>query len=506
MARYKHGNQRGCLRDTRENILKEIELWVEDFSRPPIFWLNGPTGIGKSAIAQSVVEWCDAHGKTGLFFSSSHDANDHNNPHSVFPTAIQLAQKHPEIRPILVALLRSNPDVVYESPYDQVEKLIVKPLKSANIPTVIVIDALEEWIDDAPQSAVFSAVEHWVKEIPEVKFLITGRSKPRILAGSHLPILNGLTDVFSLHDGVQDRIDNDIRIFLKHRLSGLANRKELDNWPTDAQLDQLRDRADGLFVYAVATVKFLDHKQTPTSEKYAIIAHSPDDTIHEGTVEGVHRGLSLDYLCISILQGSFKNNDDEDDTIVRSVLAIMVLATYPLPPSAIADLSCSEVGEVVSILSSITSLLRLHEDPNRPVRPFHKLLSDLLTSSTRCADKRFYISPGKYHSEIALNCLRLMNETLEGGLSLQNDTAHSEVTLKYACAAWHVHLAQAREDVATLISSLRHFLEEKSGMWLWVLGAPATTTVMSARENTTSWLREVHFVRSNSFQCLRALY
>jgi hypothetical protein len=277
-------------------------------------------------------------------------------------------------------------------------------------------------------------------------------------ASFHLS-LGGLVEVLTLHDTAQDPID--IRLFLKHELSGLAVRRGLDNWPTDGQLDQLRDRAGGLFAYASATVKFLDHKHASTNEQYTIIVQSPDDTIHEGTVEGVHRGSSLDSLCISIFQTSFKKNDDDDDAIVRSVLATIVLATRPLPPSAIADLIHLELGEVMSILRSIQSLLRLHEDPSQPVRPFHKLLSDLLTSPTRCLDKRFHISPGEFHSEIALNCLKLINETLESGISLQNHTAHSGVALKYACAVWHVHLAQAREDVTTLVSALRHFLEEK---------------------------------------------
>ena len=55
-AGYKHGNRRGCLRDTRETVLNEIELWIKDFSKSPIFWLNGLAGTGKSTIAQTISE------------------------------------------------------------------------------------------------------------------------------------------------------------------------------------------------------------------------------------------------------------------------------------------------------------------------------------------------------------------------------------------------------------------------------------------------------------------
>jgi len=483
---YQHGNWRGCLQGTRETVLEAIESWVEDFNRPPIFWLNGLAGTGKSAIAQKVVEWCDSHGQLGSSFFCSYDANDYGNLRLIFPAlAIELAQKHPRVRSILVSLLRSNPDVVYESHSDQVEKMIVKPLKSAEVPAVIVIDALDEWVNDESQSAILSAVEHWIKEMPKVKFLVTSRPKPHILASFHLPLLSNLADVFTLHDTAPDLVNNDIRVFLEHELSLLAARKELDNWPTTAQLDLLCNRAAGLFVFAAATVKFLGHKYTLPDEQYAIISHPPDDTAHEGKVEGLHRGLSLDSMCTSILQASFRNNDDEDDAILRSVLATVALVTHPLPPSAIADLICLEVDEVESILGSIQSLLRLHEDPDQPVNPFHKLLSDFLTCPNRCVDERFYVSPRKFHSEIALCCLKLMNETLEDDLS---------VALMYACTSWYIHLAQARDDVTDLIPTLRRFLEERIGAWLEVLdilGAP--TAVVTARDKTIDWLREVCF-------------
>jgi len=408
--------------------------------------------------------------------------------------AIQLAQKHPKVRSTLVSLLRFNPNIVYGSPSDQVEKLIVKPLKSADFPTIIIIDALDEWMDDKSQSAILSAVEHWIQDIPMVKFLITSRPKPHILASFHLPLLSGLANAFTLHDIAPDLINSDIRLFLKYELSELATWNGLDKWPTAAQLDLLCNRAAGLFMYAVATVKFLGHKHTLPNEQYTIIADSPDDTIHEGGVEGVHGGLSLDSLCISIFQTSFRGNDDEDDAIVRSVLAIVVLATCPLPPSAIATLVCLEVGEVMSILGSIQSLLRLHKDPDQPVHPFHKLFSDLLTSPTRCADERFHIAPGKFHSEIALGCFGVMNETFKDGLLPQDHATNCEVTLKYACTSWYIHLARAREKATALTSALSLFLKEDVEAWFEALGSlEAATVTVSARDEIIPWLREVRF-------------
>jgi len=495
-AGYQHGNRNGCLKGTRECVLHEIRCWAEDPTKPPIFWLNGLAGTGKSAIIQTVVEWCDACHLLGTFFFCS---RDHGNPCLIFPIlAVQLALKHPQLRSIIVSVLQSNPDVVYEPPSDQMEVLIVEPLRAVGVPTLIIIDALDQCgPDHKSQSNILSALGHWVKEIPKVKFLVTSRPETHLLASFRSPLLGGQTNILALHDITQHLVNNDIRLFLEYGLSGLAARNGIENWPTATQLDLLCTRAAGLFVYAAATIRFLDGDDDDTlpSEQYTIIAHSPDDTVHEGTVEGTHGGLSLDSLCLTVLQASFRDNDDEDDAIVRSILATTVLVTRPLSPSTIAGLTGLEVREVTSGLQSIRSLVRLDQH----VRPFHKLLSDLLTSPTRCADKRFYISPGKYHSDIARNCLRLMNEALEDSIPPQTHTMNSdaehlfgETALGYACISWHVHLTEAREDITALIPALRQFLEEKFVVWVKVFGTPGAAVGPTLVLNKIiPWLREV---------------
>ena len=148
------------------------------------------------------------------------------------------------------------------------------------------------------------------------------------------------------------------------------------------------------------------------------------------------------------------------------------------------------------LLRAIQSLLMFDGDCDHPVRIFHELVAELLTSPTRCADKGFYISPMKFHPSIALNCLKLMNETLDDSFSLQNGTQGSKVgdppgetALEYACTSWHVHLAETREGVGDLVPVLRHFLEEKSTVWFKVLGTKADK--LSALNVTIHWLREV---------------
>ena len=391
-AGYEHRNRRGCLKGTRVALLDEIEQWAGDFDQPRIFWLNGLAGTGKTTIAQTVAERFFANGTLGasFFCSVDSDLRNHDDPSVIFPTlAFQLAHKYPTVRSTLVPYLQSNPDIAHEPIGNQVEKLIIPPLLSVDVAMVIVIDALDESKDKEVSSGIPLVLENIVERIPKVKFFITSRPEPllkcRFRHLMHIPTIRGL------HDIAQDSIENDIRVFLSDRLSGIPAGRCLDDWPTDEQLNLLCSRAAGHFAYAVATVKFLTGTFRKPVKRYATIERSPHDTRHEGKVEGVHKGSSLDFLCTSIFQASFANNTDEENATVRSVLAAALL-TPPFPPSAIPGKVDLEVDEVIGILELIHSLLELPEDPTHLVRPFHKLFSDCLADEARCLDKKFLIS------------------------------------------------------------------------------------------------------------------
>lgn len=53
------------------------------------------------------------------------------------------------------------------------EKFLVEPLLSAEVSTVIIIDALDECKDDDPESAILPVLGGAIRDIPEVKFFIT---------------------------------------------------------------------------------------------------------------------------------------------------------------------------------------------------------------------------------------------------------------------------------------------------------------------------------------------
>ena len=488
--------------------MDKIELWTRDYDTPSVYWLNGLAGTGKTTIAQTIAERTFADGQLGASFFCSRDYQDRSNLHLIFPTlAVQLARKYAGFRTIFVPTVRSNPGIAHESLYNQMYKLIVEPLKEFKLSTVIIIDALDECVDEEPASAILSVIGHFVSEIPKVKFLVTGRPEPRIREGFRLPLLAESTDVFVLHEVEPSEVENDIRLFFKHKFSELARRRPgLDGWPTDKQLDTLCERAAGLFVYAVATVKFVDKQGTNPREQLDLLLQSPGSSVREARIR-FNTNSTLDSLYISILEGAFGDYDDPDnDPKVRSVLGAVALAVAPLSPSTIAKFLGFNSQSVFFLLSSAQSLLILQEDIDFPARPFHKSFPDFIVDPDRCKNHRFHVFPPYHHSQLLIGCLNLINQTLEKNIcQLPDDVANCDVSdmkervgryvdpgLQYACTSWHIHLAGKHEisvPARDITSVLHRFLETKFLSWLEVLSVlDVVKNAVDALEVAVNWL------------------
>ena len=370
---------------------------------------------------------------------------------------------------------------------------------------MIVIDALDECRDEDPESAILLVLGQLVSKIPGVKFFITSRPETHITTGFRGPLLKNATNIFILHNVEPHTIDNDIHCFFQHELSKLTRRPQ--GWPTASHLDFLCQRAAGFFVYAVAMVNFLKHKFRLPSDQLNIIMKSPENTTHEGQSPlKVHQ--SLDSLYTSIFHIAFPENETnaDDEATVRSVLSVVVLATNPLSPSAIAALVGLEPDVVLALLELIQSLLVLHNDCDHPVQPFHKSFPDFITDPTRCVDTRFYISPD-YQLELALECLKLMDKSLKRNMcSIPDYALNLDVedlperveksgihgALEYACRSCYKHLIGTADWTTDVVSALHCFMEEKFTFWLEVLSVVgATGEAVHALTTTIGWLNEV---------------
>jgi hypothetical protein len=414
-------------------------------------------GTGKSTIAQTFAETSFADGTLGASFFCSRDFEDRSNLRTIFPTlAFQLAYQYPPFRKELVKVLKARPDVGQESLCSQIEKLIVGPLRATGIPTLIIIDALDECKDEEPASAILSILSRYVDMIPMAKFFITGRPEAPIRSGFRLKLLLPITEVLKLHEVKPETVDNDIKQFFQTKLANLAeNRSDCDSmtdWPSSSDIEILCKKAAGFFIYASTVVKFVDSKLGLPSERLALVTSLPQSTTEEGK-------SGVDQLYTEVLQQAFHTpyaDNSQQCLRFRTIVGTILLIFNPLSINGLSELLGCGPQHIRNTIRSLHSLLLVPESVEDPIHIFHKSFPDFLLDSDRCQDKQFSVEPASHHAEILLACLRLMEKRLKRNIcNLDNYSILSEVrdlstqkkvhignALEYACRFWTKHLLE----------------------------------------------------------------
>ena len=473
------------MKGTRRDVLSQLDTWLKDEQDKRVFWLNGLAGTGKSTIAQTFAEVNFADGKLGASFFCSRYYDNRSNLQKIFPTlAFQLALRYPRFREELIPILVANPDIGQEALCSQMEKLIVNPFQKTRIQTLIIIDALDECRDEEPASALLSILSRCLHKIPFVKFFITGRPEPRIRSGFRLESLQPHTDVLKLHEVTRSSVDSDIRLFFQIQLTDIAkNRSDVnlpEGWPSSAELDTLRDKAAGLFIYASTVVEFVASKDHKPSERLTDIVTLPQSTLEEGR-------SGLDNLYTEILQQAFlkiQAGDGKFYSRFKSIVGAVVLIFNPLSASALSDLLGA--SDVSTSLRSLHSLLIIPTNPldPAPLCVLHKSFPDFLTDPQRCIVQQFFIEPSIHHRSIALSCLRFMKQRLKKNICQLDEHIYlHEVedlptqratyigdALEYACCFWAKHLAKGSSSSSDeVFKAIDEFFTTCFPFWIEVL-------------------------------------
>ena len=505
------GNRQGCLRGTRVDVLLQLEHWLKDEQDHHVFWLNGLAGTGKSTITQTFAEVTFADGDLGASFFCSRDFEDRSNLQVIFPTlAYQLAYQYSPFRNQLLQVLKANPGVGQESLCSQMEKVIVGPLKAAQIPTLIIIDALDECKDKEPASAILSVLSRYVDELPQVKFFITGRPEPRIRSGFRLKPLRPITEVLKLHDIKPSWVDSDIRLFLRTQLINIAEDRsdcDLEDWPSSNEIDVLCKKAAGLFIYASTVVKFIASEYHSLNERLDLITSLPQSTAYEGK-------SGIDLLYTQVLKQAFCNVDPDGQELYsrfRSVVGAVVLVFNPLSIKALSTLLGT--SNISTTLRTLHSLLLIPDGTEDPICTFHKSFPDFLTDPGRCEDKRFFVDPSVQHMELVLSCLNLMKKMLKRNIcSLDDYVVLSEVedlstyqkmhigsALEYACCFWTRHLVKTPSDGydAKIQKAIDEFFTTHLLSWIEVLVTMGNLGIsVHAINDIKQWYISVSFTES----------
>jgi hypothetical protein len=508
-AGYTAGNRQKCLRGTRQDILEEIYAWALNPNNKRVYWLSGSAGTGKSTICQSFAEYCFAHGLLGASFFCSRDFSDRSSLSLIFPTlALDLAYKYPAFREALLEIIRATPNVGNQSLSLQLDNLLIRPLKSSKISTIIVIDALDECKDDSPASAILSMLGKHIDSLDSVKIFVTGRPEPPISLGFRLPLMRPHTEVFQLHNMKAGSVDHDIQLYVETQMRDLVMiRSDVEfptPWPGEGAIATIVRKADGLFIFASTTCKFVAYPHGEPPDLLRQVLEAADSSNFEGP-------LGLDSLYTRILSDNYSGTHSLVNVVgrLKPVLGSIVVVANPLSSSALGQLLGLQGSEVRTALRFLHSLIHVPEPHDEPIRVYHKSFADYLVDKERCLEPKLRVDPGDHHAHLAVRCLEVMNGSLKRNpcdiprYAMNEDVedlqerrkTHIGPVLEYACTFWTQHLLQAARSTETITKTLglmETFMDQHFLSWLEVLSVAGTvrTAVYSFRDAKT-WLNQV---------------
>ncbi|ESK86798.1 nwd2 [Moniliophthora roreri MCA 2997] len=394
-----------CHPETRQEIKADILQWCRSPSSDAnVFWVNGPAGVGKSAIAQTIAELVEDEGLlASSFFFSRNDGKRGDATYLVPTIAYQLAYRIPELNDAMTKIIQQHPGILSSSFDVQFSELLVGSCQlavelygqewmSGLTRRVIVIDGLDECETQRslarqllgrkeirPQDLIPPIAPMLNRNLP-FQFLLFSRPEPRIREALEAATFGPHMRRHGLDDSWDAR--RDIRTFLDDGFSGIrtsprnANIQFPDIWPASGVIDKLIDKACGQFIYAATVLKFVDDEYSqPIKQLSIVLGLSP-------TVKGNSPFQDLDVLYRQIL------SSNPDRRKVMRVLCALVrlehLQCDRLRPNAkcIETLLGLEESEVSAALSSMHSVLDI-ADSEVEIRILHVSFSDFLRNKSR---------------------------------------------------------------------------------------------------------------------------
>jgi len=509
-AEHRSQNRKGCMAGTRVSILGDLVAWSIDANSPPIFWLCGMAGTGKSAIAWSFCELLHKNSLLGGSFFCLRGSADRGDAKRIISSLARFfARLDPVYETSLVNSLKSDPDMAYRAVDRQMEYLLCQPLTNqANANRirrglVFVLDALDECADEDSVGDLLKELVASARSLP-VKFLITSRPESHIQRRleTHLPNPH---QTFYLHNVEADAVAADIKLYLTHHLEEIRDqvlprpgRSFPEGWPSPSDLDALTKLCGSLFIYAFTAVQYI-RQEDPVKvlREFKSLAKSTN----------LPTTKNLQQIYSYVLE---KALDTQSQETVRQILYGLLATREPLSISSLSQYIGVEIGQLRSLLDRLQAVVYVPiDDKDTSLSTFHASFGDFVTSQ---APEHLRIDLADGHAMFARACLKIMQSDMlhfnvsqcpsSHFSSARQTLAKIPPTLLYSCIHWSHHLASAR-DPSALVQTLRDVFLKKFLFWLEVLSATrnihiASLLIMKAL-TTTKHLPESMMPRLKDF-------
>ena len=502
-----------CTPGTREEILKEIIAWADDISAasPPVFWLTGQAGSGKTTIAYTIAKHFDEleearhtrrHTVLGGNFVCSRQFEETRRQIHIIPTLVyQLARKS---RSYAHALLEADKFDSVDKLTRQIKDLLVGPWQQSESrrhvqlpPYLIVVDALDEIEADGGSMFLQSLLETINQSrLRGLKFLVTSRPDPRV---DELCKTFSSKAVCRLQDVPIERVGPDITRYLQIKLPNFAHKPELRT------MERL---AGGLFIAAATIVRYLTPCELSESEQRELLS-----SLHDGKTfvpSDAQQALEIDKLYQQIMLDAFSNLHKG---LFNSRLRILhtFLCTFERTPASLTAALLSEsVDTAMTVLKKLHAVLYCKDGQ---VLWYHASFPDFVFSQTRSTfkhrDRQISVScsQAQHHAFLTKCCFDRMKKLrfnigdMTSSFLLDADDpklrervdTNIKPFLRYASRYWAQHLAQTdQKNGKDLGGCITDFLRIRILFWIEAMNLLGTSAQCSTMlQHTREWVLKV---------------
>ncbi|KAF8703122.1 WD40 repeat-like protein, partial [Rhizoctonia solani] len=449
-------NRRSCTKQTRTQILLELNQWSADRQTPNIYWMSGMAGTGKTTIAYTFAESLKARGLLGASFFCTQASSECQDVGRIMPTiAYQLARYSMSFQSAVVKALESNPDIGTWAITEQCKRLIKEPLSRVkdDIPDglVVVIDALDECSNANGVKTILDVLFRTAPNFP-LKFFVTSRPEPDIRHRIEAQP-DRARSICTLHDIEALLVQADIELYLWDELA--------DTTVSEPNMIHLARLSGKLFIYAATSIR---------SSTGSVLQHV---------------GINLLYTTIlDAATAEFEEDPEEQDQMCQ-MLWTAVCTREPVNVDTLAALTGIKPSKANILLQSLYLVLHVSQTTNM-ITTLHASFPDFMFNEAR--SKGFYCNEAKHSQLLAQECFKVMEAQLRFNIcsleslfvadsqveDLENQIARSiSPTLSYVAHHWGGHVVKSKPCEAVQ-KGLEDFLLHWLLFWMEVLSLKRT--------------------------------
>jgi hypothetical protein len=478
----------GCLEGTRVTIHSELADWANDNAQElTLLWVNGMAGTGKTAIASTFARKMKDQGILGATFFIDRQQAERQDLRRIAQTiAYDLAKHNHEQLRALWTVLRDDPALERLTYQEQIRLLIRGPLDIVRPDTlVILIDGLDEC--GASEGASLLSTLCKLLEFHPIKLFVTSRNEVYIV-----DTFRSLPHTSYKLQGVA--VSRDVQLYWERNLDELRRRKDLPDWRSEVDVEQLVELTGHLFIYATTILKIISNTRTSPIKKLREFLEASRSGIGSAIAfGGPEKHGPLEKLYVHIL-GQAVNDDDgymiaEYAAHIHDILEVVIFAQAFITLQALSDLLHMDLHDLSSYLSPLHSVLQVSDDTSAGgmIRPLHQSFPDFVRQQGSIVHSKLTMDHALAHKNFAERCFSQLNELLHFDMceikdaSLSNHEVsdlpnrlnkHVSAALRYSCRYWPSHLlehirvagSQSQVPLGLTVFCERHLLH-----WIEVL-------------------------------------